>query len=477
MTRELSFELLFETANDALFIVDAADGGIIEANPRAGQYTGIDPSELRHVPFADLLAQPLPCPIAALDKKPLEIALKRSEAEPLPCEISVSTGTRSRRPVNLISLRDTSEKRRAMADLHLRNEAMASVTSGVTICDARNSDCPLIYVNPGFERITGYSASESIGRNCRFLQGEDRDQDGLTVLRRALDKGQPCKVRLRNYRKDGDLFWNELHISPVHDDYGNLTHFVGIQIDVTDRVLDRKRLEASEELKTRFIRMVSHEFRTPMTGIRASSGFLREYGPAVSFEKREQHFLNIEKALDRMNRLLDDVLFSSRSSAGRIPFEPQPTDINEFCQGLVEEVHIIQGANRVVFTSRIPDGTTFLIDPALLSHVLHNLLSNSLKYSPQDKPVRFRADSREERLLLVVEDEGIGIPLKDQEQLFSPFHRASNVGTTKGTGLGLYIAKSSTELHGGILRVSSAPGRGTCFEVNLPVTVVEGRKP
>ncbi len=477
MSRELSFELLFETSNDALFIIDTADGCILDANSRAGEYAGRDSAELRGARFSDLLTHPIPCPIQKLDKKPLEVLLKGAKAELLPCEITVCSGFRTGRPVYVVALRDISRSKRIMDDLRLQNEAMASVTSGVTICDARQSDLPLIYVNAGFEQITGYSAAESIGRNCRFLQGDDREQEGLTLLRRALGNEQPCKVRLRNYRKDGKLFWNELHLSPVRDDQGKLTHFVGIQIDVTARVLDRKRLEASDELKSRFIRMVSHEFRTPITGIRASAAFLRDYGTEVSSERRDRHFLNIEKALERMNRLLDDVLVSNRSDAGRIPFEPRLIDIKGFCEELLEELHMVQGNNRVVFSCGIRGNTTYLMDQALLNQILHNLLSNALKYSPDDKPVRFRADAVGSRLCLVVEDEGIGIPLEDQEQLFTPFYRASNAGAAKGTGLGLYIAKSSTELHGGTLHVSSEQGRGTRFEVNLPATVVEGGTP
>ncbi len=477
MSQELSFDLIFESANEALFVVDARNACVVDANKRAGNYTGRSPAELRGVRFADLFDAPLPLRLEEHDTRHSEVLLTSSGPGPLPCEMTVRPAIRSDRPVHFVMLRDASRHKRAMKDLKLRNEAMASVTSGVTICDARHSELPLIYVNPGFERITGYSASESLGHNCRFLQGNDRDQEGLTVLRSALKDGKPCKVRLRNYRKDGSMFWNELHISPVHGEDGELTHYVGIQIDVTERVLDRRRLEASEELKTRFIRMVSHEFRTPMTGLRASAAFLKDYGPALTSEKRERHFLNIEKALNRMNRLLDDVLFSSRSDAGEIPFEPVTLDLKAFCEEVVEEVHAIHADDRVVFTAAFPNGTRFLADPALLNHILHNLLSNAIKYSNPEKPVWFRAGEADGRLLMVVEDEGIGIPLADQDRLFAPFQRAGNVGTVKGTGLGLYIVQRSAERHGGAVRFDSEPGRGSRFVVDLPAKAAEGGNP
>jgi diguanylate cyclase (GGDEF)-like protein/PAS domain S-box-containing protein len=115
-------------------------------------------------------------------------------------------------------------------------QVLESVTAGVTIADATLPDMPLVYVNPAFERMTGYTRQEVIGRNCRFLQGTDRDQPALADLRRAMREGIAMTTLLRNYRKDGSAFWNELYLSPVHDLNGRPTHFAGIQNDVTRRV-------------------------------------------------------------------------------------------------------------------------------------------------------------------------------------------------------------------------------------------------
>lgn len=127
-------------------------------------------------------------------------------------------------------------------DPHLLEQALLAAQDGIVICDARATDMPLIYVNPGFERLTGYGAEEVVGRNCRFLQRDDQDQDGLTRLRRSLEAGEGCSVVLRNYRADGSLFWNELSISPVHDAEQRISHYVGIQKDVTARIQSEERL-------------------------------------------------------------------------------------------------------------------------------------------------------------------------------------------------------------------------------------------
>ncbi|MFW6357921.1 MAG: response regulator [Chroococcales cyanobacterium] len=132
--------------------------------------------------------------------------------------------------------------------LELLERAIAASSNGIVITDATKKDNPIIYVNSGFERISGYSASEILGKNCRFLQGEETDQGGLLELRKAIAQKIPCKVILRNYRKDGTLFWNELSISPVRDVSGKLTHFIGVQADISDRKRTEEKLRLLESV-------------------------------------------------------------------------------------------------------------------------------------------------------------------------------------------------------------------------------------
>ena len=130
---------------------------------------------------------------------------------------------------------DITQKNRDQADLRLLRRAVESTDNGIVIAEAREADLPLVYVNPAFEEMTGYASSEVLGRNCRFLQGEDREQGELETLRRAVLEQRETRVVLRNYRKDGTLFWNELHLAPVHGEDGSVTHFVGTQTDVSHR--------------------------------------------------------------------------------------------------------------------------------------------------------------------------------------------------------------------------------------------------
>lgn len=161
--------------------------------------------------------------------------------------------------------------------LKLREQAISASSVGIVIADARLADMPLIYVNPAFEQITGYSAAEVLGSNCRFLQGSERNQPELQELRQAIKAGRDCTVMLRNYRKDGRFFWNELHISPIYNAEGVLTHFVGVQSDVTARKLAEDCLQAEREVSEQLLlnilpRSIAEQLKTYQLGLTRRDG-------------------------------------------------------------------------------------------------------------------------------------------------------------------------------------------------------------
>src|SRR5215203_4159735 len=147
---------------------------------------------------------------------------------------------------------------RAPADqLALKDRALDVAAEGITIADARLPDRPLIYVNEGFERMTGYTADEVLGRNCRFLQGAFTHMNDVSAIRTALDAECPCVVELLNYRKDRTTFWNRLSVTPVRDASGVVTHFIGVQSDVTARRLAEEGLRRAKEAMEQDLRMAA----------------------------------------------------------------------------------------------------------------------------------------------------------------------------------------------------------------------------
>lgn len=153
-------------------------------------------------------------------------------------------------------------------DAALFESALASTRDGVVIAEAGEHDNPIVYTNPAFREITGYTEEEIVGRDCRFLQGEQMDRNLTDQIRKAIDQGKPIRVTLRNFRKDGRLFWNELSISPITNSAGKLTHFVGIQKDVTERVeLQEKLAAANRRQETLLAKLEEQNKRDALTGL------------------------------------------------------------------------------------------------------------------------------------------------------------------------------------------------------------------
>ena len=220
------------------------------------------------------------------------------------------------------------------------------------------------------------------------------------------------------------------------------------------------------ELKSRFVTMTSHEFRTPLTTILSSAELLQDYGDKWTQEKKLQHLERIQTAVKHMTELLNDVLLIGQAEAGKLQYNPAPLDLVQLCHNLVDELQSTT-SNHTITNVCIGDCGNAILDEKLIRHILSNLLSNAIKYSPKGGKVHLECVCTQEAVMFHVQDRGIGIPIADQARLFDPFQRASNVGTISGTGLGLAIVKKAVELHGGNITVNSELGVGTTFTVTL----------
>lgn len=244
-------------------------------------------------------------------------------------------------------------------------------------------------------------------------------------------------------------------------------------------ITQRKRAEAEmqsaltkekelHELKSRFVSMTSHEFRTPLTTIMFSAELIQKYGLKWTQEKKDRHLWRIQTSVNQMIQLLDDVLTIGQAEAKKLDFNPHPIDLNQFCGDLVEEMQNLTDKHAIIFNSKL-DCTCAKMDEKLLRHIFSNLLANAIKYTPGGGAIEFELASIQNEAIFRLRDSGIGIPKCDRANLFDSFHRASNVGTISGTGLGLAIVKKSVDLHGGAINVESEVGVGTTFEVTLPL--------
>jgi signal transduction histidine kinase len=223
------------------------------------------------------------------------------------------------------------------------------------------------------------------------------------------------------------------------------------------------------ELKSSFVSMVSHEFRTPLGIIHSSAEILERYFDRLAPERRREHLASITHAARSLAALIDEVLLLSRVEAGRMRFAPAPLDLPRLLRRLVDEVGSATGHRCRVELDAGDVGGGATGDESLLRHILTNLLSNAVKYSTERATVELSARREGDAVAFVVRDAGIGIGPEDQKRLFTAFHRGSNVGDRPGTGLGLVIVRQCVELHHGTIALESAPGQGTRVTVRLPL--------
>ncbi|MDY6781274.1 MAG: ATP-binding protein [Cyanobacteriota bacterium] len=327
-------------------------------------------------------------------------------------------------------------------------------------------------------QVLGYKVEET--EPTRHWWNQRIHPDDLPCVREKVGDifepgdGLHYAVEYRIRRKD-ERYIHVLDCGMVlRDEKGVPLRVVGSTRDISDRkqaeLEIRKSLEREKELnelKSRFVSMVSHEFRNPLNSIGGMAQMLQLYNETLPELKKQELFGRMQQGIERLVQLLDDVLVIGRADAGRLQFLPAPLEVEKFCRSLLGEVQMGEAQIHKIDFVYLGEKKA-IVDEKLLRHILVNLLSNALKYSPEENAVRFNVSHDGHEITFEIEDFGIGIPAKDLPHLFDAFHRASNVKQIKGTGLGLAIVKQCVEIHGGQIVVQSEVGKGTIFTVTIP---------
>ena len=240
------------------------------------------------------------------------------------------------------------------------------------------------------------------------------------------------------------------------------------QSELEIRVALQKEMELSE-LKSRFVSMASHEFRTPLSTILSSASIIGRYTKSENQEQREKHIKRIKSAVNNLTGILNDFLSLSKLEEGKIEYQPSEFEFNEFCRETVDEIQgLLKPGQHIKIEGEMPDTIVFL-DQRVLKNVLFNLLSNASKYSGEGAKITCRHSIVNQYLHIQVIDEGIGIPKSEQQHLFGRFFRASNSVNIQGTGLGLNIVKQYVELMKGTVSYESEESKGSTFSITIPL--------
>lgn len=350
--------------------------------------------------------------------------------------------------------------------------AVAAAPTGIVIGDPRLPDCPLVFVNPAFLRMTGYEEAEVLGRNCRFLQGPRTDPKAVAALREAIAERRPVTVELLNHRKDGRPFVNELHVGPVFDERGELAAFIGIQHDVTERAnaiaatrRARRAAERANAAKSEMLAFVAHEIRTPLAGSLATLALLA--GTALSPAQRRL-VETAERCGEAMRKTLDDILDLSRAEAGRLDLADAAFDPREVARQVAETLAAAAEAKGLRLAVQVAPGLPPALrgDPARLRQVLLNLADNAVKATAAGG-VTLRLSAEGSVFAAEVSDSGPGIPPPLRRRLFR--RHVQGEGAERGAGLGLTICRRLVRLMGGRILLDAAPEGGARFRVELPL--------
>ncbi|MBI1242284.1 sensor histidine kinase [Umezakia ovalisporum] len=245
----------------------------------------------------------------------------------------------------------------------------------------------------------------------------------------------------------------------------DITDYKNLESDLNKALEQAKQLS---DMRARFLSMVCHQLRTPLNIVSFSNSLLKEQVDKHTEKKIQPLLEHIEKAIEEISQMLDDTLNFAKAETAKIHFKPQSVDLVEFCNHLVAQMHMSISHKPIIFISEF-DLLTAWVDPKILEPILKNLLDNAIKYSPWQTSIDFTLACENGQVIFQVKDRGIGIPSADQQRLFEPFFRGSNVDNIPGTGLGLSIIKTLVDLHGGEVTAESETGVGTKFTVILPL--------
>ncbi len=383
--------------------------------------------------------------------------------------------------------RELAERRRAEHELRSSEERFRQLAENIheVFWMTTAGRERMLYVSPAYEDIWGRACASLYEHPLSFLDTIHPDDRPRVID--ALEKqrqGKPVFSEYRIVRPDGSIGWVWSREFPIRNEQGEVYRVVGIAEDVTERKQAEEELRKAlayekelNELKSRFVSMVSHEFRTPLSVILSSASLLENYDHRLTEQKKLTHLRRIQASVRRTIELLDYILLLGKAEAGRLEFAPAPLDLVQFCSDLAEEAQLSSAATHIIDFAVEDPCADACMDEKLLRQIFGNLLSNAVKYSPQGGRVSFQLARRGTYAVFQIADAGIGIPADEQTQLFDMFHRARNVGNISGTGLGLAIVKKSVDLHGGTIEFTSKEGVGTTFIVTLPLRPSAGESP
>lgn len=477
--REELYRMQFEEHNAIKIILDPETNQIVNVNKAAVETYGWSKEEFLQMSVIDLDALGAETLIRVqesrqLHKKYFETIHKKADGSCMDVEVYWSDIVIKNKNYVHNIVHDITEKKRAENKLKLQIRAIEQSPVSIVIT---NNNGIIEYVNPKFSQITGYTYQEAIGQKPSILKSGAQTDDFYKELWNTIVLGQDWSGEILNKRKNGELFWEQALISPIVNEKNEVTHYVAVKEDITEKkqmledlIAAKEKAEESDTLKTAFLANMSHEIRTPMNGIIGFSEMLAENN--LTDEKRKEYAQIVVKSSKQLLALVNDILDISKIEAGEVTISKDIFNVNT----LIHDIYIffkpqaIQKRLEFHEVKSLADSQSVIeSDKNRLRQILVNLVSNALKFTHTGE-VSFGYSVSNGSITFFVKDTGIGIPKHLQKEIFERFRQAE-LETTKlygGTGLGLSISQKLVELLGGTIQLESEPGKGSLFSFTLP---------
>ena len=323
-----------------------------------------------------------------------------------------------------------------------------------------------------------FFSNESAQIDLNHLGVVEQDNRLISIGSRSIQDLQQCSITQPHCREvaisSSPDFVFEILVKPLVP--GTLQgDWMVVLLNVSDRYNAAKETERSLDkekdlnvIKSRILRTVSHGYRSPLASILGSAQLLKIYPESLGADKNQRLLHLIEDSARHLNHLVDEMLGIEEIESGRLGFNPVKVDLHRFCNPILEEARLLGNSSHRISFKHQESCVFAYLDPSLLRQILVNLLSNAIKYSPKGGKVKLQISCSKQSVKFSVQDEGIGIPLPDQQKLFQSFYRASNSDFIKGSGLGLHITKKFVDLHQGQITFTSEEGVGSTFTVTVP---------
>jgi len=480
---ELNYRKLFEDHSAAKIMVNPQNGNIIKANKAAAGFYGWTVEQLEKMNIKQL---------SLTDPEILDDRLKMwSKGKGNHFEGVHRLASGDKRNIEVFSskikflgaecthaiIHDVTEKKKTEERLKLLSRSVEQNPVSIVITDSQGT---IEYVNPKFSEITGYSVDELIGKNPRILKSGMHSKEFYTDMWNTILSGNAWTGEIKNRKKNGEILWESVNISPIFNEKEQITNFIGIKEDITEHKKIIKELteakekaEESERLKSAFLANMSHEIRTPLNAILGFTQMLTSEEGLSANEKKEYTSI-INKSAEGLLQIISDILDISQLETGMLKIIRKNFVIQNILSEIYAQSKLKMSGREKESIELIPDmpdeEISIYSDPGRLVQIFMNLLNNSIKFTARGY-IRFGIDHYDEkRIDFYVSDTGIGIPKEMQTSIFDRFRQADE-STTRvygGTGLGLSIVKSLIELLGGEVYLESERGKGTTFRFHIP---------